>query len=244
MTSLPNANNSPGFCTTHWTTVLNARDLNSSASTAALEKLCQGYWFPLYAYARRKGLNPEDAQDAVQGFFAALLEKHFLNTVDRDRGKFRTFLLTAFNRFLLNLYDHQNRLKRGGATQIIEIDAIDAEKRYLYEPADSMSPDKLFDRKWAQTVVRSSLSKLEKEYAMAGELHRFELLKPLMMGHLSDTGYRDIGTQLGLGEGGVKTVVRRMRLRFSTLLREELLQTLAQPQDTEEELKYLLQALA
>ncbi|HYE31620.1 MAG TPA: sigma-70 family RNA polymerase sigma factor [Methylomirabilota bacterium] len=232
------------FCTTAWTVILSAMDPESADYTTALQKLCATYWFPLYAYARRKGLNTEDAQDAVQSFFQALLSKDFLNSVDRHKGKFRSFIVTAFNRFLINRFAHGTRLKRGGAARAFSLNALEAEDRFLHEPHDEASPDKLFDKNWAETVIALVLERLREEFVRVGEGARFDLLKPNMLGHLTEDNYATLGQKLALSEGGVKTVVRRMRLRFSALLREELLHTLANPDDLDSEVRHLLEALA
>ena len=231
------------FSTTQWTVVLGARDPASAESAAALEHLCRSYWHPLYFFARRKGSSPEDAQDSVQGFFEKLLEKEYLKSVARDKGRFRTFLLTAFSHFLANEWDSRHRTKRSGGATVISLDGIDAEERYRLEPADLLTPEKLFDRSWAETVVNLVTARLESELADSGEAKRFDALQSCLRGHTGDEGYAALGTKLGLSEGGVKTVVRRMRLRFAALLREELAQTLANPADVDTEMRHLLEAL-
>lgn len=232
----------PGFCTTQWTQVLTARSGDSSRSFRALEQLCQAYWYPLYSFIRRKGHSPEDAQDLVQDFFAAFLKNNFLQSVERDKGKFRTFLLASTTHFLANAWDKRNRLKRGGGCTVISIDAEQAENRFASEPRDFQTPDRAFERAWAETVVEFALKKLEQEYARAGEQERFAALKLSLMGD-GELQYKELGEQLGLSEGGIKTAVRRMRVRFGAVLREELAQTLAENVDVDEELRHLLQAL-
>lgn len=231
------------FGTTHWTTVLQARDGSSAEGAAALERLCRTYWRPLYFFARRKGHPPEDAEDLVQGFFAKLLEKDYLRSVTEQSGRFRTFLLTAFTNYRANEWDRSQRLKRGGQCTLIPLDAGTAEDGYRLEPVDELTPEKLYDRHWGETVVELVADKLRSEYGQAGEAERFEALHTCLMGESSQDGYAALGTRLGLSEGGVKTVVRRMRLRFATLLRDELAQTLADPADVETEMRYLLEAL-
>jgi RNA polymerase sigma-70 factor (ECF subfamily) len=231
------------FCTTQWTMVFSARDPASSGNSAALEDLCRIYWPPLYSFARRKGCSPVDSQDMVQGFFARLLEKGYLQAVDRSKGKFRTFLLCAFTNFLRDEWDKETRIKRGGGTSTFLLDIDHAEEQYSIESGDA-SPDKLFDKTWAQVVVDSVLDRLRTEFADSGEIDRFNALQSSLMGDLHGNGYRAIGASLGLSEGGVKTVVRRMRLRFAILLREHIAATLADPADTENEMRHLLEALA
>ena len=228
------------FATTHWTTALNARD----GSMEALESLCRAYWYPLYSFVRRKGNSPEESQDLVQGFFEQFLQKEYLRNVDRDKGKFRNFLQASISHFLANEWDKRNRVKRGGGCAIISIDTDQAEGRFQCEPQDpGLTPDAAFDRAWAQTVVERVLDELRAEYVKAGETDRFEALGPCLMGVEAQSGYQAIGVSLGLGEGGVKTVVRRMRLRFAALLRQELAETLADPAQSEAEMRYLIQRL-
>lgn len=231
------------FCTTQWTMVLDARADDSAQAFAALEKLCQTYWYPLYSFVRRKGHSPEDAQDLVQGFFEALLRKDYLKAVDRGKGKFRTFLLASMTHYLANEWDKRNRLKRGGGCAVISIDGVEAEERFALEPAAAGNPSLAFERSWAETLVETVLEGLAEEYSMAGEAGRFEALKATLMGD-GELRYKDFGAALGLSEGGVKTAVRRMRIRFRELLLRELAQTLAEGEDGEDELRHLLQALA
>ena len=179
----------------------------------------------------------------VQGFFARVLEKDYLQAVDRAKGKFRTFLLCAFTNFLRDEWDKENRIKRGGSTLTFSLDIDQAEEQYSIEPQDA-SPDKLFDKSWAQVLVDSVLDRLRAEFGESGEIDRFNALQASLMGDLQGDGYQAIGASLGLSEGGVKTVVRRMRLRFATLLREYIAATLADPADTENEIRHLLEALA
>ena len=244
MFSLTASNHSAhAFCTTQWTVVLNAKNLGAAENKAALENLCRSYWFPLYSFARRRGCSPEDAQDFVQAFFVRLLEKDYLQAVDRSKGKFRTFLLCSFSHFLHDEWDKQKRLKRGGGGAFISLDREQAEARYKLEPVDYATPDALFDRQWAQVLVDSVLEALRREFQESGEEDRFTALQSSLMGELSGPGYKEIAGALGLSEGGVKTVVRRMRLRFAALLRDQIASTLLDPTETENEMRHLLQAL-
>jgi RNA polymerase sigma factor (sigma-70 family) len=232
------------FNTTQWTMVLNARDQDSEMGRAALERLCQTYWYPLYAFARRKGRSPEDAQDLVQGFFEQFLSKGYLETVAREKGKFRTFLLACMTHFMANEWESRNRQKRGGGTTTISIDAGTAEERFKLDPADPATPpDAAFDRAWAEAVFDQVIAELRQEYELLGEKERFEALNSCLMGSGAEEGYKEVGARLGLSEGGVKTVVRRMRLRFRDILREELAQTLTEEADVDAEIRHLLLAL-
>jgi RNA polymerase sigma factor (sigma-70 family) len=232
-----------GFCTTQWTMVLSARNGASLSSFAALERLCQTYWYPLYSFVRRRGHSPEDTQDLVQDFFQSLLRNEdFLKSVDREKGKFRTFLLAAMRNFLASDWEKRNRLKRGGGCTVLSIDAEHAENRFALEPAHYGTPDHAFDRSWVETLVELVLNKLEKEYAAAGELDRFLALRLALMGD-REVRYKQLGGQLELSEAGIKTAVRRMRLRFGDLLRQELAQTLAEGVNVDEELRHLFVAL-
>jgi RNA polymerase sigma factor (sigma-70 family) len=230
------------FNTTHWTMVLKAQDTSSPDSEEALERLCRDYWRPLYYFARRKGNSPEDAQDLVQGYFAKLLEKKYLKDADRERGRFRTFLLSSFSHFMANEWDKQSRLKRGGAVPSLSIDAADAEGSFPLLPVEHFTPERLFDRAWAQTVVDTVFLKLREEFMERGEGERFHLLHPALMGGELD-GYKEIGARIELSEAGVKTFVRRLRLRFRDLLRDELRHTLDDPLKVDEEIRHLLAAL-
>ena len=224
--------------------VLEAKKADSEQARDALERLCSTYWFPLYAFVRRKGHSPHEAQDLVQGFFEQLLAKSYLESVHPEKGKFRTFLLTALTNFLANDFDKKTRLKRGGGCQVISINADEAEHRYLEEPADQVtSPDQAFDRAWAQTVFDTVLSKLHEEYRKTGDEARFNALQQCLMAGDAQEKYVDIAPKLGLSEGGVKTSVRRMRLRFRDLLREELARTLAEGADLSEEIRHMIVAL-
>lgn len=233
-----------GFRTTQWTLVLSARDNLSGEADKALERLCQTYWYPLYSFARYKGSSPDDAQDRVQGFFEKLLSRNYLRSVNREKGKFRTFLLTAFSGFLANEWDKRNRLKRGGDRQIISFDGDCAEDRFKRELVDpAITPDAAYDRAWAQTVFDRVISKLREEQKKLGEERRFDALNFCLMGGDAEEGYAQIGADLGLSEGGVKTAVRRIRLRFRDLLREELAQTLAPGSDVDQEIREMITAL-
>lgn len=237
-----NGRNQAWFCTTQWTVVLKASN-SGPESIRALERLCETYWYPLYSFVRRKGKSAEDAQDLVQGFFAHLLAGDCIAGVDAAKGKFRTFLLTSMTNYLANEWDRANRIKRGRGIEFVSVEAQDAEGKYRLEPVEQTTPETLFERSWAETMIAHVGRQLKEEYLRAGEGQRFEHLKEFLMGG-GDSRYAAIATELGMSEGGVKTCVRRLRFRFRDLLREELAQTVDDPKEIDEEIRHLLLALA
>ena len=233
-----------GFHTTQWSVVLQAGTSESTDAHAALAKLCQTYWYPLYVFVRRKGHSAQDAQDLVQAFFLQVLQKGYFLDADPAKGKFRSFLLLALNRFLANEWDRVNRLKRGGGCEIISLDAQDTEHRYLCGTSDEMSPDKAFERQWAMTLLEEALKRLEAECRSEDKAEMFEELKVFLSGERQADSYAQIGQRLGLTEGSVKVTVHRLRRRYRELLREEIAQTVSQPELLEEEMRNLLAALS
>lgn len=231
------------FAATHWSLVLAAGRDSTPAARAALEKLCRTYWPPLYSFVRRSGHAPADAQDLTQGFFLQLLQRDFLDGVDPRKGKFRSFLLASLRHYLSNERDRDRAQKRGGGLAPVSIDAQDAEGRYLHEPADPLTPEKLYERRWALTVLDQALARLQNEYAASGRGAIFEKLK----GELTNTAERpphaEIGRDLGLTPGAVKVAAHRLRQRFGEMLRAEIAETVARPEDIEEEIQHLFQAL-
>jgi RNA polymerase sigma factor (sigma-70 family) len=232
------------FATTHWTAVLTAGRGSSPQADVALEELCRTYWFPLYAYVRRQGHTREDAEDLTQGFFARLLEKNYLEGVSSDKGKFRSFLLMAVKRFLANEWDRANRQKRGGGAMVLSLDWQDADQRYQINPVDTLSPDKLFDRAWAVTVLEQVITRLRDESAAEGKARQYEQLRAFLMVGKSDIPYTQVAATLGLTEGAVRVAVHRLRQRYRELLRREIAQTLSDPTQVDEELQALFTALA
>ena len=206
----------------------------------ALEKLCGTYWFPLYAFARRQGNSPEDAQDLTQDFFSRLLEKNYLAKADPDRGKFRTFLLKSLKNFLVNEWKRAGRLKRGGGLEFLSIDADAAEDRYAAEASDESNPDAEFERRWAVTLIEQVLSALRQEFGAADKARLFEELKGFIWGNQITASYAEIALQVNLSEGSVKVAVHRLRQRFRELLRAEVAHTVARPEDIDVELRYLI----
>jgi RNA polymerase sigma factor (sigma-70 family) len=232
------------FATTHWTAVLAAGRGSSPQADVALEELCRSYWYPLYAYVRRQGHSREDAEDLTQGFFARLLEKNYLEGVSSDKGKFRSFLLMAVKRFLANEWDHANRQKRGGGIPLLSLDWQEADERYKINPVDTLSPDKLYDRAWAVTVLEQVITRLRDESAAEGKARLYEQLKPFLMVGKSDIPYAQAAAALGMTEGAARVAVHRLRERYRELLRKEIAQTLSDPAQINEEMQALFSALA
>ncbi len=230
------------FVTTHWSMVMAAARANTPTAQNALEQLCRSYWYPLYAYVRRRGHSEEDAKDLTQAFFARLLAKQWVGDAKRERGRFRTFLLTAMNRFLADEWDKVRRNKRGGGVPHVPLQFDDAETRYGCEPADTRTPEQYFERRWALTLLDTVLQRLRGEYERAGKGDVFAALHPILGG--DELGpYADLAAQTGLSEGAVKVAVHRLRKRYRQLLREEIAQTSAPGADVEEELRGLYGAL-
>ena len=234
----------PGrFATTRWSIVLEAGHSSSPDSQKALATLCETYWYPLYAYVRRRVLDVHEAQDLTQGFFAVLLEKDYLRAADRDKGRFRSFLLTAFKRFLSKERDRAKTQKRGGGQRVISLDFESGEKRYKLEPLDDWTPEKIFERRWALTLLDQVLARLERDYADKRKLKLFEALKGFLTGRSAAPSYDRLAGELDLSEGSVKVAVHRLRRRYRKLLKEEIANTVADPDEIQDELDHLLSAL-
>lgn len=231
------------FATTHWSVVLAAGHQSSPASQDALERLCQTYWYPLYAFVRRRGYRPEDAQDLTQSFFARVLERDLLRRASPERGRFRSFLLTSLQNFLADEYDRSTARKRGSGQPLISWDALDPEARYALEPAGESSPDRLFERRWATTVLELAWKRLENEYHAAGNRLLFDRLRQFNSVEQSPQGYKHVANELGMPENTVKSHVHRLRRRYRELLREEISQTVASPAELPDEIRYLLAVL-
>jgi len=232
------------FVTTHWSVVLAAGRGDSTRARAALENLCRNYWYPLYAFVRRLGHGAHDAEDLVQSFFAVCLAKNYLSAAEQAKGRFRSFLLIALKRFLANEWDKARTLKRGGGQASISLDSLAAEQRYALEPADQFSADKLFERRWALTLLDQVVNRLRDEQAEAGKLEQFEQLKECITAAGRGTPYAESATRLGMSEGAVKVAVHRLRQRYRELLEEEIANTVASPEEIEEERRHLLAALS
>lgn len=227
------------FVTTRWSVVL-AAGRDSTQAHDALEHLCRVYWYPLYAYVRRQGHSPEDAQDLTQSFFAKLIAKHYLGDVDRSKGKFRSFLLASLKHFLANEWDKARAQKRGGGQTVV---SLDAETRYGLEPSDEASADKIYERRWALTLLDEVLKRLRDEYAADRKGKLFEELKETLTAGKSEVGYAEIGMRLGMSEGAVKVAVHRLRQRYRDLLRAEVAETVASPEEVDEEIRALFAAV-
>ena len=241
--SLPVPGGAERFATTHWSVVLLAGDSQSPAAQGALEKLCRTYWYPLYAFVRRQGHDPHEAQDLTQEFFSQLLAGKGLESVDRRKGKFRSFLLASMKHLLANEWNRSQRQKRGGASAHFSLDAISAEGRYRTEPMDELTPEKIYERRWAETVMDSVTIQLQNEFAEAGASERFENLKVFLLADDVPLSYAEAALRLNMSEGAVRTAIYRMRQRYGELFRAEIAQTVASPNEMEEEVRHFLAVL-
>ncbi len=228
------------FATTHWTVVLRAAVENSPEANAALAEVCRGYWYPLYAYVRRQGFDPHTAQDLTQEFSAKLIEKNYLAGADRQRGRFRWFMITAFKCFLANEFDRVHAQKRGGGERPLSLDQMTAEERYAHEPADTMNADLIYDRRWALDLLARARARLEQEYVEGEKARRYELLSQFLPGEQPSSSQAVLGEQLGLSENAVKQEVHRMKKRLAELIRSEVEQTVSHPDDVDDELRHLI----
>ncbi|HWY31930.1 MAG TPA: sigma-70 family RNA polymerase sigma factor [Candidatus Acidoferrum sp.] len=231
------------FATTHWSVVLTAGRSDTTRSQDALARLCQTYWYPLYFYVRRRGYSAHDAQDLTQAFFARLLEYQSLTSADPDRGRFRSFILTAMNHFLVSEWKRGMAQKRGGGILTISLDLAAAEERFDLEPADHSAPDKLFEKQWALALLAVVLNRLEGEFQAEGKTDLFAALKQTLMGSRESLPYVELATRLGMNESAVKVAVHRLRKRYRELIRAEIANTLDQSQDVEAEMQYLFKVL-
>lgn len=232
------------FCTTHWSVVLAAGQSDSTRALRALEKLCRAYWYPLYAFVRRLGHTPHDSEDLVQAFFAQCLEKNYLGAADQAKGRFRSFLLIALKRFLANEWDKTRARKRGGGATAISLDSLTAEQRYALEPAEQLSADRLFERRWALTLLENVLARLREEQVAGGKESSFELLKDSLTTGERGVPYARLAERLKMSEGAVKVTVHRLRQRYRELLEAEIANTVAAPEEVAEERRYLLSVLS
>jgi len=231
------------FATTHWSLVLAAGRGASAEAQEALAALCRTYWYPLYAYVRRQGHQPEDAQDLTQAFFARLLEKHYLQAADPERGRFRSFLLTAFKRFLSKERDRERAQRRGGGRKLLPLDFEAGERRYGLEPANEATAEKVYEQRWALTLLDRVLARLRDEFGQAGKQKEFDCLKVYLTGEAGTPSHQEVAARLAMTEGAVKVAVHRLRRRYRDLVRDEIAQTVAGPEDVDEELRHLLAAL-
>jgi RNA polymerase sigma factor (sigma-70 family) len=239
MNDVPHSEPRPLFTTTHWSVVLCAQG-QSQAAQEALNLLCASYWYPLYAFIRRQGVNPHDSQDLTQEFFSRLLATGGLHTVNPNRGRFRSWLLAALKHFLANQWDKARAIKRGGAVDFISFDA--AEERYAIEPVETNSADQIYERRWALTLLERVLEELRIEMDRGGRSALFEALKFCLTGQRGPA-YSALAMELGLSEGAVKVAVHRMRDRYRDLIRAEVGRTVESPAEVDAEMQALFEAL-
>ncbi|MHC4912076.1 MAG: RNA polymerase sigma factor [Planctomycetota bacterium] len=232
------------FATTHWSVVQAAGLPNSSRYKSSLETLCKTYWYPLYAYLRRHGYNADQASDYTQAFFARIMEKQSIRLADPKRGKFRSFLLTSLKNFIADEYDRSQAQKRGGGKNILSLDFESAEGQYSLEPKDQSSPEKLFERSWAITLLKNTLDRLSGEYKDGRKKKLFEHLKIYLTTDKKTAAYSDIAEKLQMAEGAVKVAVHRLRKRYRELLKEEIAHTVNSENEVDEEINELFKALS
>ena len=232
------------FVATRWSLVLAAQAADAPDAGSALESLCRNYWQPLYSFVRRQGHAPHDAQDLTQAFFARLLERNYLASVDQKKGKFRSFLLASMKHFLANEWDKGQAQKRGGGNVVLSLDRTAAETAYVLEPADQATAEKVFERRWALTLLDRTLTRLAAEYAEDGKGELFEQLKGTLTGDRATLPYSTIAEKLGSSEGAIKVAVHRLRQRYREVLRAEIADTVSEPEEVEEELRNLFAALS
>ena len=235
---------SGAFTTTRWSVVLAAADHERPEAAQALETLCRAYWYPLYAFVRRQGHSPHDAEDLLQGFFARFLEKHYLGDVDQGKGRFRSFLLSALRHYLANEWDKAKAVKRGGRVELLSLEGETAESRYWEEPASELTPQRLYEQRWACVLLERVMARLQHDVDAAGKGPPFEALKRFLLGDDRSASYADLAAQHGTSEGALKMKVQRLRLRYQRLLREEIAHTVARPEEVEDEIRYLFRVVS
>jgi RNA polymerase sigma factor (sigma-70 family) len=232
------------FTTTHWSVVLAAREGDSKQAEEALAKLCAGYWYPLYAFIRRRGFSPHDAEDLTQEFFYRLLDRNYLSAVDYRKGRFRTFLLTALEHFLANEWRRVRARKRGGHVTIVSVEQQAAEHRYALEPASWLSPEKIYEQNCALALLDKALQRLRDEFEADGKGEKFQRLKAFLTADGGRSSYAELAVRWKTTEAALKMAVSRLRARYGELLREEVANTVAVPGDVEGELHALLASLS
>lgn len=230
------------FLTTQWSQVLRAGDANSADGFAALEALCRNYWYPLYAFVRRQGFSPAVAQDFTQEFFSRLLQDGALAAADPSKGRFRSYLLAMLKRMLVSDWRRQQRQKRGGGAVTFSLDEHEAEERYQFEPADLQTPEIVFERRWAELVLDRVLNRLENEYR--GHALGFANLQPYLVDNKGSAPFAETAAKLGVTESALKSVVYRLRCRYGEIFRDEIAQTVGQPEDIEDEIRHLFGVLS
>ena len=230
------------FPTTSWTMV-SAAGRPTSGSVDALGRLCSVYWLPVYAFIRRKGHTPEDSEDLTQAFFAQFLERGVVGEARRERGRFRSFLLASVANFLANEWDRSQAQKRGGGCSTLSFDFSVGEENYCREPVDELTPEALFERQWALAVLDRVLSRMREEYERRHLSRHFEILKGFLVGEQRRASHAEAAAALGMNDGALRTAVHRLRLRYGELLREEIAQTISDPEDVDAEIRFLIHAL-
>jgi RNA polymerase sigma-70 factor (ECF subfamily) len=231
------------FPTTHWTLVVDAGGNHSSVERAgALERLCEGYWYPVYVFVRRRGYTPEQAQDLTQEFFLRILNGAFFERANREKGRFRSFLLGALQHFLSDASDRERSQKRGGGVALLSFSFETGESNYALEPSHMETPERIFERKWARTVLDRVMKSLSDEFDANGKLAFFKRIQAYLTGD-GDLAYASLGAELNLTESGVKSAIRRMRQRYRDLLREEVAATISDPSELDDELQSLLRSI-
>jgi RNA polymerase sigma factor (sigma-70 family) len=237
-----NAHNGRPFTTTHWSVVLQAQG-ESPAAQEALEKLCRTYWWPLYGYVRRQGYNPEEAQDLTQGFFALLLERRDFDAVRREKGRLRSYLLTSLKNFLAKARRRELAVKRGEGRALVSLEQLLERERADLEPADTLSADRIYERRWALTLLEQALGRLEEEYRVAGHAPLFLKLKQTLTDEPGQPSQAEIAQGMSMSENAVKQALYRLRQRYRLVLREEIAHTVAMPGDVEDELRHFIRVL-
>jgi RNA polymerase sigma-70 factor (ECF subfamily) len=241
----PPADGATSFHTTRWTIILKAAQSQAQGGPSALAELCRLYWYPLYIFARRRGHSPDDAQDLTQAFFLHLLKHRAFRSVDRLKGKFRSFLLASFQNHLSDQVDRIRRLKRGGDKEFVQLDAQEAEERYRLEPVEFLTAEKIFDARWAMTVLGEALKQLSQEYVSAGKASTFETLKVFLDPNnaMNPPSYDEVANRIQVTTGAVKTLIHRLRKRYTALVREAVGRTVSDPAEIDEEIHALCDAL-
>jgi RNA polymerase sigma factor (sigma-70 family) len=232
------------FATTHWSVVLTAGHDSAPGAREALESLCRAYWYPLYSYIRRRGYTAEDAQDLTQEFFTQLLKKNYPGQADPAKGKFRSFLLLRLNHFLADEYDRATTQKHGGGQVFMSLDGESPEDRYCLEPADELSPEKIFEQRWAQTILDQAIARLQAEFVADGKAEIYEVLKAFQPGEQHPLSYADAAARLVVSESAVKSMIHRLRQRHRELVREEIAHTVSTAAEVDEELRHLIAVIS
>jgi RNA polymerase sigma-70 factor (ECF subfamily) len=232
------------FRTTHWSVVLAAAENGPGHSAEALDQLCRTYWGALYLFVRRQGWAPDDAQDLTQAFFAHLLQNHRLARVHPEAGRFRNFLMASAKHFLANEWDKRQRIKRGGSAEVFSLDAKTEEERYLLEPMDKLSPERIFERRWAEAVIEQVVNKMKSDLEEIGQGERFQILQEFLMGERENSSYAEAGARLGMSVSAVTSAIHRLRARFRELFRAEIANTVGDQSEIDSEIRYLFNALA